>query len=294
MQILAAASIFTWLQQPFRGYAWWEVTIEMAIVWACVYLIYRSLRGTRGAGIIKGVVVMLVLLFLGLRLLGGTGEAFGRLRYLSSALLGYLAIILAVVFQPELRQVMIRVGQTRFFNRQPQQRQAIATAIAEAVEYLARNRFGALIVLERRLGLGNLVEGGVELDAKLSARLLESIFFPNSSLHDLAVVVRDDRILAASVQLPLAEDGQLPASLGARHRAAVGLSLDSDAVVIVVSEETGQVRLAEAGRLSAPIAAPQLADEIRRRMGGDAEGASAPAAAARTEEPAAVATEATP
>lgn len=255
-----------WLGSYFRGYAWYEIAIEMAIIWVCVFAIYRTLRGTRGAGIIKGVIVLIALLFLGLRALDSLSEAFGRIRFLSSALLGYLAIILAVVFQPELRQVMMRVGQTRLLRRQPQRSGAVAAAVAEAVEYLSRNSFGALIVIERRLGLGNLVEGGVELDARVSARLLQAIFYPNSALHDLAVVIRDDRILAAGVQLPLAEDGQLPPSLGSRHRAAVGLSLDSDAVVVVVSEETGQIRIAEGGRLSSPLPADRLAAEIASRI----------------------------
>ncbi len=255
-----------WLESYFRGYAWYEIAIEMAIIWVCVFAIYRTLRGTRGAGIIKGVIVLIALLFLGLRALDSLSEAFGRIRFLSSALLGYLAIILAVVFQPELRQVMMRVGQTRLLRRQPQRSAAVAAAVAEAVEYLSRNSFGALIVIERRLGLGNLIEGGVELDARVSSRLLQAIFYPNSALHDLAVVIRDDRILAAGVQLPLAEDGHLPASLGSRHRAAVGLSLDSDAVVVVVSEETGQIRIAEGGRLSSPLPADRLAVEIASRI----------------------------
>lgn len=254
------------LWQLFGGHAWWEIAIEMAVIWVCVFAVYRTLKGTRGAGIITGVLVLMVLLFLGLRVMTLASEAFGRIRFISSALLGYLAIILAVVFQPELRQVMMRVGQTLIVRRQPQRSRSVAAAIAEAAEYLSRNRFGALIVVERRLGLGNLVEGGVELDARVSARLLQAIFYPNSALHDLAAVIREDRIVAAGVQLPLAEDGQLPGSLGARHRAAVGLSLDSDAIVVVVSEETGQIRIAEGGRLSSPLPADRLAAEIDTRV----------------------------
>ncbi|MGA1076831.1 MAG: diadenylate cyclase, partial [Ilumatobacteraceae bacterium] len=178
-----------------------------------------------------------------------------------------LAIVLAVVFQPELRQAMIRVGQTRFFNRQSDHARAVASAIAESVEYLAKNRFGALLVLERRTGLGGLVEGGVELDALVSARLVETIFYPNSALHDLAVVVRGDRIVAAGVQLPLPEGGvPISPQLGSRHRAAVGLTLESDALVVVVSEETGAVRVAEQGVLSEPIPPGALEARIEAGM----------------------------
>ncbi|MGA1044376.1 MAG: diadenylate cyclase [Phycisphaerales bacterium] len=250
--------------QVFRGYAWYEIAIEMAIIWLCVFAIYRSLRGTRGAGIIKGVALVLVVLALVLGVLGGSTESFGRIRFISSEILGLLAIVLAVVFQPELRQAMIRVGQTRLFNRQPTNARDVAGAVGEAVEYLAKNRFGSLVVIERQTGL---VEGGVELDAKVSSRLLETIFYPNSALHDLAVVIRRDRIVAAGVQLPLPEGGvPVPMQLGSRHRAAMGLSQESDAVVVIVSEETGLVRIAERGELSSPIAPADLGAELERRL----------------------------
>lgn len=256
--------------QLFRGYAWYEIAVEMAVIWICVYAVYRSLRGTRGAGVIKGVALVLVVLTLIIRVLGGSTEAFGRIRFISSELLGLLAIILAVVFQPELRQAMIRVGQTRFFNRQTGEVRQLASIVAEAVEYLAKSRFGALIVIERQTGLGGLVEEGVELDAKLSSELLRTIFYPNSALHDLAVVIRGDRVLAAGVQLPLPEGGErLPSNLGSRHRAAQGLSLDSDALVVVVSEETGHVRIAEQGHLSEPIPLASLEEELRGRLQSD-------------------------
>jgi diadenylate cyclase len=256
--------------QVFRGYAWYEIAVEMAIIWLCVFAIYRSLRGTRGAGIIKGVALVLVVLALVLGVLGGSTESFGRIRFISSEILGLLAIVLAVVFQPELRQAMIRVGQTRLFNSQPIDARNVAGAVGEAVEYLAKNRFGALMVIERQTGLGGLVEAGVELDAKVSARLLETIFYPNSALHDLAVVIRRDRIVAAGVQLPLPEGGvPVPMHLGSRHRAAMGLSQESDAVVVIVSEETGLVRLAERGDLSSPIAPSELGAELQRRLRDD-------------------------
>jgi len=255
------------LLQSFRGYAWYEIAIEMAIIWVCVYAIYRSLRGTRGAGIIKGAALLMLALIMLLGVLGDAEDAFGRIRFLSTEILGLLAIVLAVVFQPELRQAMIRVGQTRLFNRQTDHARAVAAAISESVEYLAKNRFGALLVLERRTGLGGLVEGGVELDALVSARLIETIFYPNSALHDLAVVVRGDRLVAAGVQLPLPEGGvPISPQMGSRHRAAVGLTLESDALVVVVSEETGAVRLAERGALSEPIPSGALQAKLEAGM----------------------------
>lgn len=250
----------------FRGYPIWEVLIELAIIWICVWLIVRFLQGTRGAGVVKGFAVMIVLLTLSIRLLGEASDAFGRVKFISNQMLGLLAIFLIVVFQPELRQAMIRLGQTRFFGRRSPQVNKLADAVTEAVEFLAKNQFGALIVIERGVRLGGLVEGGVQVDGLLTPRLLQSIFWPNSPLHDLAVVIRGDRIVASNVQLPLAETGAVAMQLGSRHRAAVGVTVESDALVVVVSEETGMTRLAEFGSLSQPIPLEEFKAKLLERL----------------------------
>ena len=252
--------------QLFRGYPTWEVIIELAIIWACVYLVFRFLQGTRGAGVIKGFAVMIILLVLLFRLLGESSDAFGRIKYISNQVLGLLAILLIVVFQPELRQAMIRVGATRFLGRRNPRVARLADATTEAVEFLSKNSFGALIVIERSGRLGGLTENGVQMDALVTPRLLETIFWPNSPLHDLAVVIRGDRVVAASVQLPLAESGAMPGQLGSRHRAAVGVTMESDCLVVIVSEETGNCRLAEYGMLSAPIDKAEFREELMERL----------------------------
>ena len=252
--------------QFFRGYPTWELLVELAIIWVCVWLIIRFLQGTRGAGVIKGFAVMIVLLTLFIRLLGESSDAFGRIKCISNQMLGLLAILLIVVFQPELRQAMVRLGQTRFLGRRNPRVVKIADAVTEAVEFLSKNSFGALIVIERGGRLGGLAEGGVQMDALLTPRLLQAIFWPNSPLHDLAVVIRGDRIVASSVQLPLAETGALPAQLGSRHRAAVGVTTESDCLVVVVSEETGSARLAEYGALSQPIALDEFRNALLERL----------------------------
>ena len=228
----------------FRGYPTWEVLVELVVIWICVWLIVRFLQGTRGAGVVKGFAVMIVVLTLLIRLLGETSESFGRIKFISNQMLGLLAIFLIVVFQPELRQAMIRLGQTRFFSRRNPQVVKLADSVTEAVEFLAKNQFGALIVIERSVRLGGLIEGGVQIDGLVTPRLLQTIFWPNSPLHDLAVVIRENRIVASNVQLPLAETGAVAMRLGSRHRAAVGVTIESDAIVVVVSEETGKTRLA--------------------------------------------------
>jgi len=252
--------------QLFRGYPTWEVLVELVVIWLCVWLIFRFLQGTRGAGVIKGLAVLIVTMTLSIRLLGEASDAFGRVKFISNQILGLLAIFLIVVFQPELRQAMIRLGQARIFGRRNPEVLKLADAITEAVEFLSKNQFGALIVIERDVRLGGLVEGGVQLDAAISPRLLQTIFWPNSPLHDLAVVIRGDRIIASSVQLPLAESGEVIMRLGSRHRAAVGVTIESDALVVVVSEETGKARLAEFGTLSQPIPLEDFRQRLLERL----------------------------
>jgi hypothetical protein len=157
-------------------------------------------------------------------------------------------LLLALLDNPSAAEVL------RAFQR--------AADIAEAAEFLSKNRFGALIVIERRIGIGDLLSGGVELDAKPSAPLLQSVFWPNSPLHDLALVIRGGRVWGAGVQLPLAESDDLPAELGARHRAAIGLSEETDAITVTVSEETGSMSLAIGGKLEYGLTREQLEQRL--------------------------------
>ncbi len=255
-----------YLYQVFRGYELYEVVIELAFIWVCVYFIYRFLRGTRGAGVIKGVAFLLIVTTLLIRVLGKGSDAFGRLNFLYDRLLGLLAILLIVVFQPELRQAMIQLGGARFFRGSQRAVEDVVASICRAVKELSQRRYGALIAIERSVKLGGLVEGGETLDARLSARLLESIFWPSNPLHDLGVVVRGNRIIAASVQYPLAEEGILPRRFGSRHRAAIGLTLESDCLVIIVSEQNGAISLAERGKMMYDISAEQLHDQLLSRL----------------------------
>lgn len=242
------------------------VAVELAVIWVIVYAVVRFVQGTRAAGALKGLLIVVVLGVVGARLLGGA-DVFQRLGLLYDRFLAFLAIALIVIFQPELRRALVRLGETPFFRGTPKDIEQVVSEVAEAARFCARARFGALIVIERQVGLAGLVEPGEELNAKLSARLLQTIFFPGSALHDLAVVIKGTVIHAAGVQLPLADAEDMPdPSLGSRHRAAVGLTKECDAIVVVVSEETGRVRLAERGRLSEPLSTEELKEELQRRL----------------------------
>ncbi len=244
-----------------------EVLLELGIIWLVVFALVRFIQGTRAAGAVKGLLLVLAVGTVAVRFLGGE-RSFERVSYLYDRFLALVAIGLVVIFQPELRRGLIRLGEARLFRPSPSEVAARVDEIVTACGYLSKARFGAIIVVERSGGLKGLLEGGTAMDADLSARLLQTIFFPGSALHDLAVVVRGQRIMAAGVQLPLADPEDMPdPSLGSRHRAAVGLTKESDALVVVVSEETGAIRVAQGGRLSRSYTADQLGAELRRRLG---------------------------
>lgn len=243
-----------------------EVVFELLVIWGVVYVVVRFVQGTRAAGALKGALVVILVGTLAARILGG-GEAFLRLGYLYDRALGVVAVCMVVIFQPELRRAMIRLGEVPFFRTTPTEIKVVVDAIVEACVYLARSRFGALIVIERRVGLRGLVEGGTPLGAEVTAPLLQTIFFPGTALHDLAVVVRGRIVDSAGVQLPMAEPSEMTdPRFGARHRAAVGVTRESDALVVVVSEESGQIRIAEHGKLSAALDRRALEDELIRRL----------------------------
>ncbi len=254
------------IERILRSYEWYEVVIEMAIIWLAVYLIFRFLKGTRGAGVIKGFAVMLVVLTLILRVIALGTDMFGRLNFIYGRFLGAVALLLIIVFQPELRQAMIRMGQARMFRASGGHRGRVIDAVTDAVTFLSKSQFGALIAVERSGGLSGLAESGVAIDAKVSAQLIEAIFWPNSPLHDLGVVIRGDRVVAASVQFPLAEEGTVPFELGSRHRAAAGLSLESDCLVVVVSEETGGISLVEHGIVERDVPREDLKELLQKRL----------------------------
>lgn len=246
-------------------YPWWEVLIELAIIWLVVYFVFRFVQGTRAAGALKGILVIFIVVTLIARIL--SGDSFGRLAFLYDRLLGVVAIALVVIFQPELRRAVIRLGESPFFRQSPKDIGIIVEQLSDACAYLSKAKFGAIIVLERQVQLEGLTEGGTLLRAELSSRLIQTIFHPGTALHDLAVIVRGRVVHAAGVQLPLAEPQDMPdPSLGSRHRAAVGISKECDALVIVVSEETGLIRLAERGKLSPGFPAGAFRAQLRARL----------------------------
>lgn len=250
-----------------RSYDPVYVAIEFALIWLVVFAVFRFLKGTRAAGAAKGLLLLSIVVAVLSRVVGGP-DVFQRLAVLYDRLLALVAIALIVIFQPELRRALVRLGETPFIRATPKDVAHITEQIADACKYLSRNKFGAIMLVERTVGLKGLTEGGTILNADLTSRLLQTIFFPGSALHDLAVVIKGRTIFAAGVQLPLAQPEEMPdQELGSRHRAAVGVSKECDAIVVVVSEETGFIRVAERGRLSIPMSVDDLRILLRSRMG---------------------------
>jgi diadenylate cyclase len=242
------------------------VLVELAVIWIVVYVILRFLRGTRGARVIKGLAVILIAATLVIQVLGGE-QTFERLHFLYTNLLAFVSLMLVVVFQPELRRALVRLGEARLFKQSGLRKARVIEEVLGALEYLSRNKIGALIAIERQVGLRGIVEVGTRIDASVSKELLNTIFWPGSALHDMGVVIQGDRIVAAGVQFPLADGEQLPQELGSRHRAAVGLSQEADALVIVVSEETGIISLAERGQLNRNLTISDLRSTLTRGLG---------------------------
>lgn len=257
-----------------QAYSRSTIVVELLLIGTVVYAALRFLHGTRGARVLRGIVIMLVTGFLAIRVLAVRLD-WERIAVLYQSFAWVVFFTILIVFQPELRRGLMRVGETSWLRRFSKETDHSITVIANAAALLSKSKIGAIIAIEREVPLGHLAENGVELDARLSVDLLHTIFWPNSALHDMGVIVQQDRIAAAGVQFPLAEAGTLDRRFGSRHRAAVGLSTDSDAVVVVVSEETGTISIAEHGVLSQNLAPETLATELRRRLLGITEDAGA-------------------
>jgi diadenylate cyclase len=238
----------------------WRDALEIAIVAYVIYRILLLIHGTRAVQMLLGIIV-LVVIYLSAFLFKLT-----MITYLLGVGFRYGAFAALVVFQPELRAALARLGQspvTRLFRQLTTSE--VAEEIADAVERLSRSGIGAIIAIEREVALGDYVQSGSEMNAKVSADLLATIFTPYSPLHDGAVIIRGDTIIGAGCILPLSQAALADRSLGTRHRAALGLSEETDASVIVVSEETSTISVAREGRLLRNLTAPQVRDLVAGR-----------------------------
>jgi diadenylate cyclase len=244
--------ITTWSQA-----AW--VALDILLVALLIYQVLVMIRGTRAAPMLAGLVVVSVIFYL-----ARIGE-LTTLNWVVSRVLPYIVFALIVVFQSEIRHMLADLGRRLSFLRGSPAEGDSYDDIVLAANLFSQHQTGALIVIEREIGLRTHIESGVPLDARLSYDLLATIFRPSAPLHDGAVIVQKDRIAAAACFLPLSMNPLLSTQLGTRHRAGIGITEETDAIAVIVSEETGGISLAIAGQIERDL----TVDQLRERLGSE-------------------------
>ncbi|MBI2870432.1 MAG: TIGR00159 family protein [Candidatus Omnitrophica bacterium] len=216
--------------------------VEIAIIWFILYIIILFIRGTRAVQVLAGMGVLILASFLAQRL------GLDAINWVLTKVFAFGAVAFLILFQPELRKGLARIGQRQFFWERTQASRTV-DAVVKAVGELSRKKIGALIALERTIGLRSFAEDAIPLDAAVTQELLETIFMPNTPLHDGGVVIQEERVAACGCLFPLTQSESVLSTLGTRHRAALGLAEETDAICVVVSEETGTLSVAVDGRL---------------------------------------------
>ena len=241
-----------------------KIGLDIALVWYVLYKAIMLIRGTRATQLLKGIVIVLAVrmfsIFLDL-------QTLQWLTY-QAILWGFLAII--ILFQPELRRALEQLGRGSIFTRSSKSAEKNMTetieSIVQSCEYMAKRRIGAIITIERETGIEDYAETGIPINGQITQELITNIFTPNTPLHDGAVIIKNDKIIAAACFLPLSESPLISKELGTRHRAAIGISEVSDAITIVVSEETGYISCTKNGELRRKLELDELRDYLQRNL----------------------------
>lgn len=231
--------------------------IDIAIVAVCIYKLYMMIKETRAEQLVKGLVIIFIFVKI------SDSLKLYTVNWVLENMMTALAIMIIVVFQPELRKILETIGRSNILTKSSadirgEKVDKCVEEIVHAVFSLSRQRIGALIIFERSTGLGDVVETGTVLNSAISSELLINIFIPNTPLHDGAVVIKNDTIKAAACFLPLSTEQSISKELGTRHRAAIGMSEKSDCLALIVSEETGGISIAEHGKINRYVDEPTL------------------------------------
>ena len=223
---------------------WWRAFLEVLLLWLLTYQVFRVLRSTRGGKILVGFVALALALVFASRALD-----LRVIAWMLESVAPIMAVLLLILFQPEIRSTLARLGSTRFFSLATSEQQEFLEQFGDGVISLSRKRFGALFAIERSIALDEFSDSGVPLDATVSTELLMTIFYPKTSLHDGGVVVFQERLESAACLFPVSQKELTDRSLGLRHRAGLGITEATDAVAIVVSEETGSISICVDGQI---------------------------------------------
>lgn len=220
--------------------------LDVLVVWYVIYVLMMLLRGTKAVQLFKGVVVIIVVKLISWYV------GLETLSWIMDQVINWGIVAIIVIFQPEIRRGLEHLGRGSLFtsyNRKENNEEKMVEALDQAIQYMSKRRIGALMTIQMETGLEDYIETGIKLDAEITGALLINIFIPNTPLHDGAVIIRNNRIAVAAAYLPLSESNLIPKELGTRHRAAVGISEVTDALTIVVSEETGGVTITKNNEL---------------------------------------------
>lgn len=243
-----------------RTVGFWDV-IDILIVAIILYKVYEMLQDTRAITLVKGLIVLMIVTLCASLL------ELHVISWLLQKSVQLLFVALPIVFQPELRRALERLGQGRFLGfdqyLDAEEANSITNEIDKAVFNMADKKIGALLVIEKNVGINEIIDTGIKIDGLITTEFLMNVFIPNTPLHDGAAVIRGKRLVAAGCYLPLTENRSLSSELGTRHRAGIGLSEQCDAVIIIVSEETGVVSVAENGRIERYMTHDSLRQRIR-------------------------------
>ncbi|MFK5676867.1 diadenylate cyclase CdaA [Ligilactobacillus sp. LYQ60] len=217
--------------------------LDIVVVWYAIYKLMMLIRGTKAVQLLKGIVVIvaikLVSWYLGLE----------TISWIMDQVINWGIIAIIIIFQPEIRRGLEHLGRGLVYKRQDEDREKMIHELDKAIQYMSKRRIGALISIEMNTGLEDYIETGIKMDADITGELLINTFIPNTPLHDGAVIIKDNRIAVAAAYLPLSDSNLIPKSLGTRHRAAVGISEVTDALTVVISEETGGVTITQNNEL---------------------------------------------
>jgi diadenylate cyclase len=248
--------VTAFMRRPPIG--WWDL-LDILVVSILIYEVLKLIRGTRAVQMALGAGILVTLFY------GSRWAHLETVNWLIRNVAGYLVFAVIVLFQSDIRRALAHLGRApffRYFAKAESAEESIEDLVV-ATSMLSARRIGAIIAIERQIGLRNYIEGGIPLDAVLTYDLLISIFQPSSPLHDGAVIVQDDRVAAAACFLPLTVNPRLSKALGSRHRAAIGLTEENDSIAIVVSEETGNVSLVADGQIEAGLTIDALRARLR-------------------------------
>ena len=220
--------------------------IDVLVVWFVIYELIMLLRGTKAVQLFRGIIVIIIIMA------GSWYIGLSTVYWIMNQVINWGVIAMVIIFQPEIRRGLEHLGRGSIFAKNHSQKEAeekMIQALDKAIQYMAKRRIGALISIQMETGLDDYIETGIPLDADVSGELLINIFIPNTPLHDGAVIIKNGKIAVAAAYLPLSQSNLIPKELGTRHRAAVGMSEVTDALTIVVSEETGEVSIMKDGEL---------------------------------------------